>query len=645
MIGERLYGGMASPHFPPYLLGSDWLESSLTAAASARVAVFGDLCLDAYWLLDETKEEISVETGLAVHRVNTQRYSPGGGGNVAANLRALGVRDIRLIGIVGQDLFGGELLKQFALRGIGTDHIEVSAEWNTLVYAKPYRGTNELNRLDFGGAKTASAPLIAKLLGRIEAAAQTYPVVVINQQIVNGLSEALMPQVAALVARYPATLFLVDSRQYAGSFPGAALKLNRSEAARILGRGGEAALEPDALAEALAAKQGQPVLITRGEEGLVLAAGGQLFDVPGIDLPGAVDAVGAGDAALAGFAAALASGSDPMPAACLANLAAAVTTRQIRTTGTAQADLLLAVGPAPDYRYYPRLAAQPRLAHYLPETTIEVVSGRRPVGRIRHAVFDHDGTLSTLRQGWEAIMEPMMMKAIAGPALRTLSDSAFAALQHTVRAYIDHTTGAQTLAQMRGLVDLVREYGRVPQSEILDEHGYKAIFNRELLEMVDARRRRLERGELASADFQIKNAGLLLERLARAGITLHLASGTDQADVQSEAKAMGYAPLFSGGIYGSVGNLKIEAKREVMQRILGAPGIQASEVIILGDGPVEIREGIKHGAFTVGVASDEVRRHDVDLKKRSRLIRAGADLVVSDYSQCDALLTYLGIPF
>jgi beta-phosphoglucomutase-like phosphatase (HAD superfamily) len=160
---------------------------------------------------------------------------------------------------------------------------------------------------------------------------------------------------------------------------------------------------------------------------------------------------------------------------------------------------------------------------------------------------------------------------------------------------------------------------------------------------VDARRHRLENGELSPEDFQIKNAAMLLERLVRAGVTLHLASGTDEADVRSEAQIMGYADRFAGGIHGSVGDLKIEAKRVVMQRILGAPGIKPSEVIVFGDGPVEIREGVKHGAFTIGVASDEVRRHGLDLKKRTRLIRAGADLIVPDYSQCDALLNYLGI--
>jgi hypothetical protein len=60
-----------------------------------------------------------------------------------------------------------------------------------------------------------------------------------------------------------------------------------------------------------------------------------------------------------------------------------------------------------------------------------------------------------------------------------------------------------------------------------------------------------------------------------------------------------------------------------------------------GDGPVEIRETRKRGGFCIGVASDELRRFGWNLVKRTRLIRAGASVVVPDYSQLTALLKVL----
>ena len=81
-----------------------------------------------------------------------------------------------------------------------------------------------------------------------------------------------------------------------------------------------------------------------------------------------------------------------------------------------------------------------------------------------------------------------------------------------VREYIDKTTGVQTLIQMKGLIDLVRYFGYIPEEDILDEHGYKAIYNQELLKMVDRRLQKLTRGELDVQDFTLKHAVAFLRR-------------------------------------------------------------------------------------------------------------------------------------
>jgi len=63
--------------------------------------------------------------------------------------------------------------------------------------------------------------------------------------------------------------------------------------------------------------------------------------------------------------------------------------------------------------------------------------------------------------------------------------------------------------------------------------------------------------------------------------------------------------------------------------------------MVIGDGPVEIIEGRRVGAFCVGVASDEIRRYGINLSKRTRLIRAGAHLVVPDFAQYNQLLNLI----
>src|SRR5208283_4889899 len=115
----------------------------------------------------------------------------------------------------------------------------------------------------------------------------------------------------------------------------------------------------------------------------------------------------------------------------------------------------------------------------------------------------------------------------------------------SVRDFIDRTTGIQTLAQMKGLADLVRQFGAVPPGDVLDERGYKEIYNRELLAMIRGRISRLEGGELSPPDCQIANARQMLERMRAAGVELYLVSGTDQADAVAEARILGYAHLFT----------------------------------------------------------------------------------------------------
>ena len=192
-----------------------------------------------------------------------------------------------------------------------------------------------------------------------------------------------------------------------------------------------------------------------------------------------------------------------------------------------------------------------------------------------------------------------MIRAILGPRYHSADESLYRRVVETVRKFIDDSTGIQTLGQMQGLVEMVHEFGCVPEQEILDEVGYKAIYNDALMRMVRNRVTKLRRGELSVEDFVIKNAVALLERLHRAGIRMYLASGTDQEDLLDEAVALGYAHLFEGGIHGSVGDIRKEAKRIVIDRILGDIGTEgACQMAAFGDGPVEIRETHKRGGFT-----------------------------------------------
>lgn len=217
-------------------------------------------------------------------------------------------------------------------------------------------------------------------------------------------------------------------------------------------------------------------------------------------------------------------------------------------------------------------------------------------------------------------------------------------MQTRVKEFIDRTTGIQTLVQMKGLIDLVREFGCVPEAKMLDEFGYKDAYNDELLKMVWERERKLERGELSIEDLTIKNAVPFILKLHDAGIKLYLASGTDEEDVKKEALILGYDHLFEDRIFGSVGDITREAKKIVLDRILDTIGeSDFGNVATFGDGPVEIRETRKRNGITIGMATHELKRFGLNLNKRSRLVKAGADIIVPDFSQYLQLIDLLNI--
>jgi phosphoglycolate phosphatase-like HAD superfamily hydrolase len=338
----------------------------------------------------------------------------------------------------------------------------------------------------------------------------------------------------------------------------------------------------------------------------------------------------------------LAAGYSPREAAEFANLVAGVTVQKLFITGTASPEEILGMAREANCRYHPELAALPQKARYYRDSKIEIVNEPTGGRRITHAIFDNDGTISTLRQGWEEVMEPVMIRSILGDQWRQADETGYHRVRERVRGYIDRTTGIQTLVQMLGLVEMVREFGYVPEEQILDEHLYKEIYNRELLQRIDKRINKIRTGELDSVNFTLKNAIDFLQALHKHGVKLYLASGTDQEDVVREAKILGYADLFEGRIYGAIGDVKHEPKKEVLESILADIDLsECEQVVTFGDGPVEIQETRKRNGLAVGVASDEVRRYGLNPVKRSRLVQAGADLIVPDFSQTGKLLEIL----
>jgi bifunctional ADP-heptose synthase (sugar kinase/adenylyltransferase)/phosphoglycolate phosphatase-like HAD superfamily hydrolase len=619
---------------------------------SARIGVLGDFCLDAYFEIDSSLEEISVETGKRVQHVRRQRYSPGGAGNVVVNLNALGVGHLEVFGAVGDDLFGREMARQFVALGAGTQGLLVQTEgWDTPVYGKPLLDGVEQQRLDFGAWNVLSDETWVLLQAAIVDARSRLDFLIVNQQLPKGWCiQARAAWMCDELRAHWQAKHLVDARHFVRGFKGVSLKLNQHETANLLlPNGQEAPLsktydddEALAMARQLVELSHGISFVTRGECGVIACQPGSAVAVPGIQINGPTDTVGAGDAATAMLSACLSTGADAVRAATMANLAASITVQKLNQTGTASEPELIAAAKKLAYVYHPTLADEPRRAHYVEAGDIEIIEPWDTTSATPYSVgvFDHDGTLSTLRQGWETVMEPVMMHAILGAQYQTADSGLFHIIQQRVQAYIEQSTGIQTIAQMDGLVQMVAEFNIVPASQRLDAWGYKAIYNQALMEMVNDRLARLARGELAPEDFSMKGIVHFLHALHEKGMKLYLVSGTDEADTLHEASLLGYADLFNGGIHGAKPGSRADTKDQIIREVIESLGGR-ERFMVFGDGPVEIRLGRRYGGLACGIASNEERRFGVNLVKRRRLIRAGANLLTPDFSQWPRLVATL----
>jgi len=260
-----------------------------------------------------------------------------------------------------------------------------------------------------------------------------------------------------------------------------------------------------------------------------------------------------------------------------------------------------------------------------PAGAIELIrppSGRRP----QLALFDFDGTLSLIREGWPDVMIPMMVEILA----RLNTGLAAEQLRKTVAEDVAQSTGQVTLIQMIRLAERVAEFGGTP----LDPRQYKAEYDRRLRAHIAGRRSGLASGAIAPDAMLLTGAQPMLEALASRGVAMALASGTDDPDVREEAEVLGVARYFGPRIYGAKDDYEASGKKRVVERLLAESGIAGRDMLVFGDGFVEIECVKAVGGYAVGVASDEAAGGGrINAWKRERLLRAGADMIVPDFAE------------
>lgn len=313
-----------------------------------RALVIGDICLDRWCYYDPSAAEPSAETGIPRIGVVRTELTPGAGGTIANNLVALGVSQVSVMGLIGEDGFGWELLRALKARAIATDLLISSPGAGTFTYTKlinAVTGKEDRPRVDYINIEPFNAGIESELIARIESSFPHFDVVLVSDQAETQAGGVISPGVRDSIIRMAGShtrkIVWVDSRMRAELFRYVVVKPNRREAeaacARLFGGLDLPRLRSHCNLRAL--------IVTHGDLGVRVFTQGGEYWVPGRKVE-AVDICGAGDSFSAGAACALSVTGSEIEAARFGNLVASITVTK-KGTGTASPEEVLSA--AQDY--------------------------------------------------------------------------------------------------------------------------------------------------------------------------------------------------------------------------------------------------------------------------------------------------------
>ncbi len=313
-----------------------------------KIGLYGDFCLDAYWVLDPRGSEISLETGLQAESVKKQYYTLGGASNVAANISALKPKELKVFGIYGTDVFGKEMIFQLKSINANTNGMIIQKEnFESYTFSKRILNGKEQPRIDFGTYNVRTEESDNLILENIKSSIKDLDIFMINQQVPGSITnQKFIDGLNKIIEENPDKIFLLDSRHFASKFNNVSYKLNNKEAAYLssneyLDKRDLQVGDLMHIADELFSKTQKPVFITRGENGIIGTDKNGFCETFGIKLQGELDIVGAGDTVFSAIACALGCKCSLQETLELANVAAAVTVQKLFQTGTASADEIL----------------------------------------------------------------------------------------------------------------------------------------------------------------------------------------------------------------------------------------------------------------------------------------------------------------
>ncbi len=304
------------------------LADILNAFPGQRILVLGDVILDWYWWGQASR--LSPEAPVPVVRKQRTTLQPGGAGNTAANLAALGAR-VSLFGVTGADHQAEELRNVLKAQNVDISGLIADPSRPTTTKTRVIAAHQQIVRVDEEATGPVSASIVADALQAVKRSLQEADAIVISDYAKGFLTPELLQGVIAEASRVGKRVFAdpkgAEARRYRGVF---LLKPNRLELGLLTGM--PAATHAEVLAAGSRLAAGMPgthILVTEGPEGMTRFAGSEKPQHLASAPRQVFDVTGAGDTVLAVTAMAVTAGATWIEAMQLASEAAGIAIGQM----------------------------------------------------------------------------------------------------------------------------------------------------------------------------------------------------------------------------------------------------------------------------------------------------------------------------
>jgi D-beta-D-heptose 7-phosphate kinase/D-beta-D-heptose 1-phosphate adenosyltransferase len=343
-----------------------------------HVLVVGDVMLHKF--IDGSVERISPEAPVPILRHQSDRSAPGGAGNVAANIAALGAH-VTLLSVTGEDAEGTLLRQSLAERAIEIE-AEIDPTRPTIAKTRLMAANHQLMRIDTESRTPISSEVEERICDRFNMALARASVVIVSDYAKGLVTERVMRHIALHCRESHLKLFVDPKRRDMTFYRGADfITPNRAELSAATGLSCETDESAERAAFIAMEQTGAAILLTRSEKGMTLyrtterplnasTVAKQVFDVSG-----------AGDTTIAAFALSVAINLPLAQAMRVANIAAGIVVGKLGTAVVARDELYQMLDPRPLGRRLARASSSPlpKLPIYAPDGAKRATSSASPM--------------------------------------------------------------------------------------------------------------------------------------------------------------------------------------------------------------------------------------------------------------------------